>query len=193
VKASLCAAAVSLALTGVPVWGGEVGVLISGQRFGEFDAFDAGLGLRGGYRFGRGFALEAELEHLPGALGGRVPFSASRTGARLRARAGIARESWGAFAGLAPGVLRFGSAPEPIACIAVFPPPLECQLAAGKTVPALGLGGGLELFASGRVVVRLDVEDLLLRYPVSFRRENRVEHHARAALSFGLRLGGHRQ
>ena len=180
-------------MTAVPVWGGEVSVLISGLRFGEFDAFDAGLGLRGGYRFGRGFALEAEFEHFPGALGGRVPFTASRTAARLRARAGVVGERWGAFAALAPGVLRFASAPEPIACIAVFPPPLECQLAAGRTVPGFGLGGGVELFASKRVVVRLDVEDLLLRYPVSFRREERVEHHLRAALSFGLRFRGHRQ
>jgi hypothetical protein len=191
VKTSLCAA-LSLALC-APAWAGELGVLVSGQRFGEFDAFGAGVGLRGGYRFARVFALEAELEHFPGALGGRVPFSTSRTAARLRARAGVAREKWGAFAALAPGVLRFAPAPEPIACIAVFPPPLECQLAAGRTVPALGLGVGVELFAAERVVVRLDVEDQLLRYPVSFRRENRVEHHLRAALSFGLRFRGHRQ
>ena len=193
VKTRLCAAALVLALGAASAFGADAGrgfeggVSLSALHFGEFDATDLGAGLRGGYRFGKTFALDAELEYFPSELG-RVPFSASRTAAQLRGRAGVVSGRWGVFAALAPGVVHFGAAPEPIACIAVFPPPLECQLAAGRSVPALGLGAGLELFASERLVVRLEVEDRLLRYPVAFRREHRVQHHFRAALGVGLRF-----
>ena len=62
-------------------------------------------------------------------------------------------------------VCRFSSAPEPIPCIAIFPPPLNCVLAEGRTVLALDLGGGVELYPTERTLVRIDVSSLLLRYP----------------------------
>ena len=57
----------------------------------------------------------------------------------LVARIGRAR----LFGRLRPGLLRFGEAPGPIACILIFPPPLSCQLAAGKTLFALDVGAGV--------------------------------------------------
>jgi hypothetical protein len=165
----------------------EAGLLFSALRLAEFDEHDFGVGLRAGYRLSSSLALEAELEHFPRELG-KVPFSASRTAASLRARAGTRRDKWGVFGALSPGLARFAAAPEPLACLAVFPPPLECQLAAGRTLFALGLGGGLELLPRERLLLRLDVEDRLLRYPVAFRRDQRWQHHWRGSLGVGLRF-----
>jgi hypothetical protein len=193
VTSAFCAAALLIALHGLPVAaaererGLEAGLLLSGLRQGEFDEDDVGAGLRVGYRFSRSVAVEGELEHFPGELG-RAPFSASRTGALLRGRAGVRRERWSAFAALGPGLHHFGAAPEPLLCIAVFPPPLECQLGAGRTLLALGAGGGLELRAGERLLLRFDAEDRMLRYPVSFRRERRWQHHLRGSIGVGLRF-----
>jgi hypothetical protein len=67
------------------------------------------------------------------------------------------------FAKLRPGFLAFRG--QPVVCILIFPPPLSCVLAAGRTVFALDAGGGVEVFATERTVVRVDVGDRLLKYP----------------------------
>jgi hypothetical protein len=38
-------------------------------------------------------------------------------------------------------------------------------LAGGKTMFALDVGGGIELFPTGRTVIRIDAGDRMLRYP----------------------------
>jgi hypothetical protein len=37
------------------------------------------------------------------------------------------------------------AAPEPFACILIFPPPLACTLGAGRTLAVLDAGGGIEV------------------------------------------------
>jgi hypothetical protein len=166
----------------------EVSAFASWLRFSEFEEGDFGFGVRGGFRLNRAFALELEAEHFPSELGGRIPFSTSRSAAGLRARAGWNGEKWGLFARLGPGLASFGEAPEPLLCLAVFPPPLTCQIGAGLTVPGVAFGGGLELRPGDRSVVRLDVEDSMLHYPEAFRRDHRWQHHLRASLGLGLRF-----
>jgi hypothetical protein len=52
-----------------------------------------------------------------------------------------------------------------VACILIFPPPLSCTLAAGRTVFALDAGGGVELFVGRRAFIRIDAGDRILKYP----------------------------
>jgi len=54
---------------------------------------------------------------------------------------------------------------EPFACILIFPPPLACALASGRTLFALDVGGGVEVYATPKTFVRVDAGDLLLKYP----------------------------
>jgi hypothetical protein len=61
--------------------------------------------------------------------------------------------------------MTFRESPGPFACIAVFPPPLSCTLASGRTVFAFDVGGGVEFYATPRTFVRVDAGDLLLKYP----------------------------
>ena len=166
----------------------EVSAFASWLHYSEFGEDDLGFGVRGGFRLNRTFALELEGEHFPSDLGGLIPFSTSRSAAGLRLRAGWERGKWGLFARLGPGFASFAEAPEPLLCLAVFPPPLTCQVGAGLTVPSVGFGGGLELRPSDRSVLRLDVEDSMLHYPEAFRRDHRWQHHLRATLGVGLRF-----
>lgn len=162
---------------------------LSGVRLTAFDdETDMGAGLRVGYHVAHALALEAELEHHPSELG-RPPFSASRTAGFFRGRAGLRRSKWGLFATAGTGVVRFSAAPGSLVCIAVVPPPLECQLATGRTLLALGFGAALEVHATERVLLRLDLEDRLLRYPEpAFLRESAWDQNPRVAVGFGIRF-----
>ena len=44
--------------------------------------------------------------------------------------------------------------PEPLICIAIFPPPLSCLMAGGQTLPAFEFGGGVEVDADRRTFFR---------------------------------------
>jgi hypothetical protein len=94
-----------------------------------------------------------------------VAFSAGRVeglfGATVGPRLGRVRP----FAKLRPGFLTFREAPQPIACVLIFPPPLRCVLAGGQTLFALDVGGGVEWLSSDRTFVRADAGDRVVRYP----------------------------
>ena len=47
----------------------------------------------------------------------------------------------------------FEEAPGPLACITIFPPPLSCELASGRTLMAFDLGGGVDV-VGGRAHLR---------------------------------------
>lgn len=131
----------------------------------EFDETDVGAGARVVWQPGPLLGIEGELTFYPGDLGDAVAFSADRVeglfGVTVGPRLGRARP----FAKLRPGFLTFGEAPEPIACIAIFPPPLNCQIAGGQTLFALDVGGGVEWAVSERTIVRVDAGDRAVRYP----------------------------
>ena len=64
-----------------------------------------------------------------------------------------------------PGFVQYQAATEPFACITIFPPPLACTLAAGKTVFAFDVGGGVDISPTERTVIRFDAGDRMVKYP----------------------------
>lgn len=141
--------------------GGHLATAVSS----EFDETDVGLGARASWHPSSLLGVEAELTVYPSDLGENTPFSSSRFeglfGATIGPRLGAIRP----FAKLRPGFVTFSEAPEPVACILIFPPPLSCELAAGKTTFALDLGGGVEWFPTETTFVRIDAGDRMVRYP----------------------------
>jgi hypothetical protein len=98
------------------------------------------------------------------------------------------------FVKVRPGAVWIAEAPGPIACIAIFPPPLDCRLAGGERLAALDVGGGVELSA-GRALVRVDAGDRLVRYPGpviapgrQVRGDSFWSHDRRISVGVGLRF-----
>ena len=117
------------------------------------------------WRPGGWFGADAELTFYPSDVADDPVFSASRVeglfGVTVGPRLGAIRP----FVKFRPGFVRFAEAPEPFPCIAIFPPPLACQLAAGDTVFALDIGGGIEFRTTESTFVRVDAGDRAVRYP----------------------------
>jgi len=145
--------------------GVDVGVHVAVARSGEFDASDAGIGGRLGWHLSALVGIEGELTTYPGTFTGSRPFSRSRIeglfGVTSGPRLGVVRP----FARVRAGFLTFRDAPAPFPCILIYPPPLACSLASGRTLPAVDLGGGVEIFTTARTFVRVDAGDRLVKYP----------------------------
>ena len=101
----------------------------------------------------------------------------------------------GIFGRLRPGFVIFGDASRPIACIAIFPPPLSCKLAAGDTLFAVDVGGGVDVSLTPRTFVRVDAGDRIVKYPGPTFDVNRTvrsaaffAHDFRVAAGAGLRF-----
>ena len=173
----------------------EVGVQLSSAMSSQFDDSDHGIGGRLAWRPGNWIGLESELVLYPSDFPDQVAFSRRRIeglfGATFGPTLGRARP----FVKLRSGFLKVQEAPKPFACIAIFPPPLACQLGAGDTLPAFDLGGGLEWFATKRTFVRIDAGDQILKYPGpvfdadrNVRDEGFFSHNLRFAVGAGLRF-----
>lgn len=143
----------------------QVGGHLATAASSEFDETDVGVGARASWHPSSLLGVEAEFTFYPSDLGESTPFSPGRVeglfGATFGPRLGAIRP----FAKLRPGFVNFSEADGPVACIAIFPPPLNCELAAGKTTFALDLGGGIEWFPTGGTFVRIDAGDRMVRYP----------------------------
>ena len=112
-------------------------------------------------------------------------------GATIGPQLGVVRP----FASVRPGFVTYRAPEEPIACIAIFPPPLSCTLASGKTVFAFDVGGGVEWSPVDRSLVRVTLTDRMLRYPgPAFDTSGQSHddgfagHDLRVALGLGLRF-----
>jgi hypothetical protein len=130
----------------------------------EFDESDLGVGARLSWHPTTPLSVEGELTLYPGDLGERTAFSGGRVEGMFGATVGPRLGRLRPFAKVRPGFVTFQEAPEPIACILIFPPPLSCQLAAGQTLFALDVGGGVEWFPSNATFIRLDAGDRAVRY-----------------------------
>ncbi len=93
------------------------------------------------------------------------------------------------------GFLNVRPASEPFACLLIFPPPLSCELGAGRTLPAFDVGGGFELFPTERTFVRVELGDRMLKYPGPARSKSGAilddgffSHDLRFAAGAGLRF-----
>lgn len=192
---TILAACLLAPLAAVAQTRGEASAHVALAAGGEFDGSDVGVGGRVGFRPWRPLGLEAEITLYPEDYPDGAPFSQSRWegffGATFGPRLGRTR----VFARLRPGFLRYQEAGAPIACIAIFPPPLSCTLASGATVMALDVGGGVDVDISPRTYLRLDAGDRLLRYEgPAFRGRRAVMnddlwvHGVRVAVAGGVRF-----
>jgi len=164
---------------------------IAVARSSEFDDTDTGVGGRFSWHPTALVGVDAEMTVYPASFPNANGFSRSRIEGLFGATIGPRLAGVRPFARLRPGFLTFRG--QPVVCILIFPPPLSCQLD-GRTVFALDLGGGVELFAAGRAVVRVDVGDRLLKYPgPSFRggratQDSFYSHDFRVAAGAGVRF-----
>lgn len=173
----------------------ELGVQMSSAISGQFDSNDVGIGGRLSWQPVPGIGIESELNLYPGDFPDRPSFSRARVEGLFGITAGPAFDRVRPFARLRSGFLSIRAAPHPYACILIYPPPLSCELAAGRTLPIIDIGGGVELFATRIVFVRIDVGDRVLRYPAPVFDNDRTRrddpflgHDFRFAAGTGLRF-----
>lgn len=173
----------------------QVGGQLAGAVSGEFDSTDLGVGGRVSWHPTSLLGAEAEIDFYPDDFADDPAFSGSRIEGLFGVTVGPRLGQLRPFAKLRPGFLTYREAPEPFACILIFPPPLACTLASGQTVFALDLGGGVELFPTGRTFVRVDVGDRMVRYPGpvfdnsgTIRDDSFFGHDFRFAIGGGLRF-----
>jgi hypothetical protein len=158
----------------------------------EFDHGDTGVGGRFAWHPTALIGAEAEMNVYPRGFPSASSFSSSRIEGLFGVTVGPRFARVRPFAKLRPGFLAFRG--QPVVCILIFPPPLACVLATGRTVFALDAGGGVDVFATGRTVVRVDVGDRLLKYPgPSFHngratQESFFSHDFRLSAGAGLRF-----
>ncbi len=192
-----------------PVWAQvdeprfQVAGHVAGAVSSEFDGTDVGFGGRLSWSPTALIGADAEITFYPEDFSGDLadgvaneqPFSGSRIeglfGVTVGPRLGAVRP----FAKLRPGFLTFNEAPEPIACILIFPPTLRCTLAGGETVFALDYGGGVDFFPTDRTVLRFEIGDRAVRYPgpvvdsdLRIREDAFFSHDFRFAIGGGVRF-----
>ena len=99
------------------------------------------------------------------------------------------------FGKAAAGFLRVGGARDPIACITIFPPPMICTLAGGRTLPAYEIGGGIEVDATSSAFIRGDIGARFLKFPgpaidaaFQVRDDDYFEHGLRLTIGAGFRF-----
>jgi hypothetical protein len=173
----------------------EIAVQVPLTMSSQFDRTEVGVGGRFAWHPDTWLGVESELVLYPQAFPDGVPFSERRVEGLFGVTIGPAFDRIRPFVKLRAGFLDVQEAPEPFACIAIFPPPLACTLAAGRTLPAFDLGGGIELFATARTFARVEAGDRLLRYPGpvfdvnrNLRNDPFISHDFRFGVGAGLRF-----
>jgi len=198
VRLGLTLVAVAALAGARPARGGEarwdVGGELAVSRLSSLEETAVGLGLRLSYRARDWLALDGGVTFAPGDLG-EPAFSGSQTEVLLGLRVGPPPRPTGGYVALRGGFVWFSEAPQPLACIAIFPPPLSCVLASGEAPLALHAGAGLERRVGSRGLLRIEIGDRLVRMPgPSFdaQREARLDdfwsHELRLAVAAALRF-----
>lgn len=173
----------------------RLGVVVARVASAELDTTEVGVG--GQFAWHPTPLVGADLEVVVHAadFGPAPALSTGRVETLFGVTVGPRIGRWRPFAKLRPGILRFWKAPEPILCIAVFPPPVRCTLANGRTVVAVDVGGGVELLLTGRTFLRLDAGDRVLSFPGpildssgSARESGFFAHDVRFAVGGGMRF-----
>lgn len=133
------------------------------SKWSEFDDTDLGIGGRLTLTPKSPIGIDADLTWYPGEQLGR--FSRHRLEGLFGLTVGPKIDRVRPFVKAAAGFLKVAGTGEPVVCVAIFPPPLACKLAAGATMPAYEIGGGVDLSATSRTFVRADVGYRFLKYP----------------------------
>ncbi len=172
-----------------------IGGHITSSRWSEFDGADLGIGGRVTWKPSSMLGVEADLTWYPSDFPDGFPFTGSRVEGLFGVTAGPRLNRIRPFAKAAAGFLKVGAASQPFPCIAIFPPPLNCALGAGDTLAAYVIGGGLDIDATSRTFIRVDVTDRILRYPgptivsnFEIRDEGFLGHAVRITIGAGLRF-----
>ena len=173
----------------------ELGGQVASTNSSQFDETDVGAGARISWHPTGWLGAEAEINGYPGNFPGQRAFSRGRVEGLFGATVGGSFGSVRPFGRLRPGFVTFRKSPEPFACILIFPPPLACTLASGRTLFALDIGGGVEVYATPKTFVRVDAGDLLMKYPgpvfdttLTARQRAFFSHNFRFAAGAGVRF-----
>jgi hypothetical protein len=143
----------------------EVGAHFVSMQQRAFSTNDIGFGGRFTFYPITKLGVEFETSLFPKGLGKSVAFSGRRSEMLFGIKSGLRIGKFGFFGKVRPGFIRFSEASHPIACILIYPPPLECVIGAeGKTSFALDFGGIVETYPSRHFVIRADIGDTMIRF-----------------------------
>lgn len=165
----------------------DIGAHVAVARSSEFDDTDTGIGGRLSWHPVALIGAEAEMTVYPASFPNANGFSRSRIEGLFGVTAGPRLGGVRPFVRLRPGLLTFRG--QSVVCILIFPPPLSCELARGRTLFALDLGGGVELFPASRAVIRADIGDRIVKYPGPSFRNGRVSQDSFYSHDFRLSAG----
>jgi hypothetical protein len=171
----------------------RVGGQVASVSSGEFDTADNdnGFGALFSWVPMRWVGFDAEVNFFPENIDEVMTFSPSRLEGLFGVTIGPQFDRLRPFAKVRPGFLDYAAVSGGFACIAIYPPPLSCVLAGGKTTFALDLGGGFEYFPSRATFIRVDGSDRMLRYPAPvFDMDRQVRQDPFFAHDFRLSVGG---
>ena len=139
---------------------------VVGASLPQFEGSDFGIGGRLAWHTDDVFSFEGELTFFPGDYpDDGVAFSGKRIEGFFGVTAGVRFGILRPFAKFRAGFLDVRAAEQQFACTLIFPPSLSCMLAAGKTLPAFDLGGGVEVNVTTRTFIRVEAGDRMLKYP----------------------------
>ena len=163
-----------------------------GSQWSEFDGTDLGIGARFGWKPLPVIGIETEFNWYPQEFpGDRLAFSSDRIEGLVALTAGPRLGRVRPFARFGAGFLKATGAPEPFACVLIFPPPLSCVLAGGETMPSFEIGGGVEVSTSGSTFLRFDAVDRILKYPgPTFGPADEISEDGFFGHAFKFTLGG---
>lgn len=168
----------------------EAGVQVTVATVGELDATDVGVSGRLAWFPVAAIGVEGEIGLSPSDIPDSVAISSSRVEGLFGVTVGPQRGRLRPFARVRPGFLRVGEAPAPVACILIFPPPLSCTLAGGRTLFVADVGGGVSIDVTPRTSLRVDLGDRMTRYPgPSFSRDREVHDASFFGHDFRLAIG----
>ena len=127
------------------------------------DSTIKGLGGRLAYNFTEHVAVDAEGSFFPETHFGNEEFG-QKTQGFIGVKAGVRKKRIGAFAKARPGVMWFGEFPARGTCTqTTFGS--SCGVSHEKDF-ALDLGGVFEFYPVDRVIIRADVGDTIIRFPL---------------------------
>jgi hypothetical protein len=144
----------------------DLGAHFVSSQWSEFEGADRGIGGRFTWKPMPLVGVDAELAWYPGEFPpDGLPFTQGHVEGLFGVTIGPRINRVRPFGKFAAGFLHTSSTQQFIACIAIFPPPLECLMAASRTLPAMDLGGGVELSFGARTFMRVDATARMLQYP----------------------------
>ena len=136
----------------------------------EFNSTTAGAGLNAKWNIVPGLAVDGVVSYFPQSWQTNTS-TGSFIGQNLLlalggVKPGVTFGRYEFFGRARAGVLDYLQQNDPFACLAIFPTPLQCQLAAGYAAFAMDFGGGVDIGLSedGRLRVHAEVGDLMVRY-----------------------------